>query len=70
LETLAEAAGQLSPEVKGRHPEVPWRDVTDFRNVAAHAYFDVELPRVWDIVTDDLPTLKAAVEDELRRLSG
>ena len=27
LETLAEAAGRLSPETKERHPEIPWREV-------------------------------------------
>jgi uncharacterized protein with HEPN domain len=66
LETLAEAASRLSDELKARHPSIGWRDISDFRNVVAHAYFDVELPRVWEVLTDDLPALKTAVEEELR----
>jgi uncharacterized protein with HEPN domain len=31
LETLAEAAGRLSPTVKERHPEIAWREVYGFR---------------------------------------
>jgi uncharacterized protein with HEPN domain len=65
LETLAEATGQLSDELKARYPAIPWRAVYGFRNVAAHAYLDVELGDVWDIVTGDLPRLRDAVEAEL-----
>jgi hypothetical protein len=39
--------------------------VYGFRNIAAHAYLDIDLERVWEIVTDDLPPLRAAVEKEL-----
>lgn len=40
LETLAEATGRLSDELKERWPAIPWRDVYGFRNIAAHAYLD------------------------------
>ena len=68
LETLAEAARRLSDDLKARHPEIAWRDISDFRNLVAHAYFDVELPQVWEILLSDLPALKRAVEQELRGL--
>jgi uncharacterized protein with HEPN domain len=32
------------------------------RNRLIHAYFDVDLDRVWDTVTCDLPPLQAACE--------
>ena len=38
LETLAEATGKLSDALKARHPEIPWREVYGFRNIAAHGY--------------------------------
>jgi uncharacterized protein with HEPN domain len=38
LETIGEASTHLSPELKARHPEIPWRGVADFRNIVAHAY--------------------------------
>jgi uncharacterized protein with HEPN domain len=34
-------------------------------NIAAHAYIDVDLERVREIVTDHLPPLLAVVEKEL-----
>lgn len=45
----------------------PWREVYGFRNIAAHAYLDIDLERVWEIVTDHLPPLRTAVEKELDR---
>jgi uncharacterized protein with HEPN domain len=70
LEILADGTAQLSPELKDRHPDIPWREVYGFRNIAAHAYLDIDLERVWEIVTDHLPPLRTAVEKELARPSG
>jgi len=32
------------------------------RNRLVHAYFDIDLDRVWDTVVDDLPELIAVLE--------
>jgi uncharacterized protein with HEPN domain len=34
---------------------------------SAHAYLDIDLERVWEIVTDHLAPLRTAVEKELER---
>lgn len=65
METLADATSQLSDGLKARHPEIPWREITAFRNVLAHGYTGVRLDRVWHAIVDDLPPLRAIVEREL-----
>ncbi len=66
LQTLADAArNHLSAELKARHPEIRWRAVYGFRNVAAHAYADVDWARVWEIVQEHLQPVRRAVEEEL-----
>jgi len=67
METLADAAAHLSDELKARHPEIRWRPISDFRNVLAHGYTQVQLDRVWQAIVQDLPALKAAVDEELVR---
>ena len=67
LETLADAASHLSSACQARHPEIPWRAIYGFRNVAAHAYLSLNMERVWQTVSVQLPPLKAAV---IRELSG
>ena len=67
LQTLAEATHRLPPEVKAQHPEIRWRAIYGFRNIAAHGYLDLQIDRVWEIVEVHLPALKAVVVDELGR---
>jgi uncharacterized protein with HEPN domain len=68
LETLAEATNRLTPELKARHPEIRWRAIYGFRNIAAHGYLDLQIDRVWEIIEAHLPALKAVVEHELRQI--
>ena len=65
LETLTDATGKLSDRLKARYPEIPWRQVSGFRNIAAHAYEEIDLTRVWEIVEDYVPVLKSVVDREL-----
>jgi len=56
---LGEAAKRVSQEYRASHPEIPWQQIAEFRDVVVHQYERVNLPRVWQIVTDELPRLAA-----------
>ena len=62
IEILGEAAVQVSEQARRRHPQVPWAEITGMRNRLVHAYFDIDLDRVWDTVVDDLPELIAVLD--------
>lgn len=66
LLTIGEAARHLSAETRALHPEVPWKRVAGFRDVAAHEYFGVDPALVDDIVSTEIPVLRAAIERMLR----
>jgi uncharacterized protein with HEPN domain len=57
LEIVGEAAGKVSPDYQAAHSEVPWQSMGGLRNRLAHAYFDVDLDILLDIVAKDLPPL-------------
>ncbi len=44
------------------HPDIPWRDIGDFRNVLVHEYFGLKIDRVWNVIHKDLPKLKKQIE--------
>ena len=67
METLADAAARLSDDLKARHPQIRWRQVSDFRNVLTHGYTEIRLDQVWQAIVQDLPALKAVVDEELAR---
>jgi len=62
LENIGEAANELSEEIKAHHPEIPWPQIIGLRHRIAHEYFQLDLVRIWEIVTDDVPRLTAALE--------
>ena len=62
LEVLCESTRQLPNNWKAAHPEIDWRQVSDFRNFLAHQYLDVDLEIVWNVVANYLPELKTAVQ--------
>ena len=62
LQTMAESVSRLSIAVREHRPEVDWRGIIGFRNVLVHGYLGINLTRVWRIVEQDVPVLRAAVE--------
>lgn len=40
------------------HKQIPWRQIKGFRNIVAHAYGTIEPAVVWDIISNDLSSLK------------
>lgn len=55
VETIGEAAAQVSEYSRRLAPDIPWRKIVGMRNRLVHVYFDVDLPLVWDTVRRDLP---------------
>lgn len=62
FEIIGEAVGKLPESVKADFPEVPWRDIKDFRNLLAHEYFGVDLEIVWNAIKTELPLLLDATQ--------
>lgn len=65
LEIIGEAATNISDEYRSQHPDIPWRDIIDFRNVAIHEYMEVDIQIVWSIIQHDLPPLREQLRDIL-----
>ena len=70
LEIISEASRHLPEEFKQKHAGIPWRQVADIGNRLRHGYDNVNNQIVWNIVQDDIPVLKAAVEAAIASDSG
>lgn len=70
LEIIGEAANHVPQEVKGRYMHIPWRRMSDFRNMLIHQYFAVDPSLVWEIIGKDIPTLKKDITDLQKEIMG
>lgn len=62
IEIMGEAASKVTKESRDDHPEVPWLNIVGMRNRLIHVYFDIDLDRVWDTITDDFPPVVMVLE--------
>lgn len=65
LTVIGEAASRISHEKRAETPNITWTDVVGMRNRLIHAYDEVDLDVVWDVVQNDLPPLIAALSHNL-----
>ena len=64
LQILAESTQRISEKIKKENPEVPWRDMSGFRNILVHDYLEgIDPEAVWDVITLDLPKLKESFQN-------
>ena len=65
IEIVGEAASKMTVETRAAHAGIPWTDIVGMRNRLIHAYFDVDVERVCDTITADLPPLITQLEQIL-----
>lgn len=70
LEIIGEAAKRLSPDLRSRYDDIPWRRIAGLRDVLIHDYMGVDLDAVWEIVQQEVPVLKERVQAILAHLEG
>jgi uncharacterized protein with HEPN domain len=61
VELIGEAATRLPPELRERHPHIPWREIIAMRNRLIHGYDGVDCDIVWDVLHARAPQLKESI---------
>lgn len=57
ITVIGEAAGAVPSEIANAHPEIPWQDMRDMRNVVVHVYFGLNRQILWDTIQSNLQPL-------------
>ena len=65
-----EASRHLPPELKARHPHIPWQKVAGIGNVLRHNYENIAAAVMWKLAHDDLDALEAACRTEFEAIKG
>ncbi len=62
LEIVGEAVKQIPADVREQAPDIEWTKIAGLRDILIHAYFDVDLEILWDVITNKLPGLLKRVK--------
>ena len=63
---MGEAANKIPEDFQDSHPEIPWSSIIGTRNVIVHGYDQIKLQIVWDIIHNNLQSLKESLLELLR----
>ncbi len=66
LEIIGEALKHIPEDFRKHHPEVEWKKISGLRDMLIHAYFQVDLQIVWDVIQNKLPDLHKKISAMLR----
>ncbi|MDX2062543.1 MAG: DUF86 domain-containing protein [Bacteroidia bacterium] len=70
LEVIGEVANRLPAAYQEANGEVDWRKIIALRHLIAHSYASVDLQRIWQIVTVQLPNFSITLHELLRKAHG
>lgn len=63
LEIIGEAAGNIPDDIRSRYPNIPWKRIVGLRNIVIHAYFNVDLKIVWQIIRVNLREIRDDIKN-------
>ena len=64
LINIGELPKSFTEEYLAAMPEIPWKAIRGFRNIAAHQYGSLDFGDVYKTVAEDIPILKNALRKQ------
>ena len=62
LQIIGEAVKNIPDSIREKDPSILWQEIAGLRNRVTHAYFDVDVDIIWDVVQSELPILKTQIQ--------
>ena len=62
LEIIGEAANRITDTTRAIDPEIEWSMIIGLRNILVHDYYIIDHSVIWEIIEDNLGTLKTQIE--------
>jgi uncharacterized protein with HEPN domain len=62
LANIGENVSKVTEKLKREYSNIEWKQIKEFRNRIVHDYVGIDLAIVYEIITNDLKTLKYEIE--------
>jgi len=68
LEIIGEASKNIPQDIKIINTNIPWKKIAGTRDIIIHDCFGIDYALVWDIIHNELKTLKIQITEILNEL--
>lgn len=62
LEIMGEAVKNIPISLKEKNKHVLWFEISNFRNLVIHSYYEVYQNRIWETIKEKIPTIKESMK--------
>src|SRR3989344_5612922 len=63
FEIIGEASRNIPRALKEKNKDFPWFEMSQFRDLIVHSYFEMSLSRVWNTVKERIPIIKEKMKN-------
>lgn len=67
---IGEAATEIPKSLQNRYPNIPWKKMATMSNTLIHKYFGIDLEILWEVASEDIPSLKSPIEAMVTNLKN
>ena len=68
LGNMGEASKKIPDSIRKKYPEIPFKQMSQMREIVVHDYDGINYMIIWDTVTRELPPLEERIESLLQAL--
>jgi uncharacterized protein with HEPN domain len=62
IEIIGEASKNIPRAVKQANNDIPWAQISNYRDFITHSYFGASMQRIWVIAKKESPQLKESFQ--------
>lgn len=68
LGNMGEASKKIPDSIRKKYPEIPFKQMSQMREIVVHDYDGINYMIIWDTITRELPPLEERIESLLQAL--
>lgn len=70
LEVIGEAAKRIPDDIREKFSDIPWRKMSQLRDVLAHDYMEINMKIVWATVKENIIPLETRIDEIIKQYPG
>ena len=70
LEVIGEATKNIPETIRRKYSHIEWKKIAGIRDIIIHAYFQLDLDSIWEVITNKIADLKKHIKEVIDKEFG